>query len=264
MVESAYGRTSDWEGTGEAMNDLNHRGRRAPLVVVVSMLAVVGVGCGKSKVTPSESASAVSSDTTTSPAVTSSSEADTTPSPEGTEPESPQKSHYAGPSADLPSLPIGGGGAIPTVGAQQCAGVSWTGPHIPPGIVVTIDKISLSSEDIFKLEGTCTSGGAPCTTSLQWTSQTEHLGCSVAATQIASVEEQKEVHLKLSGRVLCGEQSKCDSFADSSTSGSAVSFFAQPGAIPGAASSSSSNPPPPSSDQSPPVTPSSPSDGSPS
>ena len=142
------------------MNDLNHRGRWAPLVVVVSVLAVIGVGCGKSDVTPSKSASAVSSDTDASPAVTSSSEADTTPSPEGTGPEPPGKSVEAGPVANLPSLPIGGGGAIPTGGAQQCARVSWVGPKpIPPGIVVTIDEISLSPEKIFKLEGSCTSGG---------------------------------------------------------------------------------------------------------
>ena len=247
------------------MNDLNHRGRWAPLVVVVSVLAVIGVGCGKSDVTPSKSASAVSSDTDASPAVTSSSEADTTPSPEGTGPEPPGKTVEAGPVANLPSLPIGGGEAIPTSGAQQCARVSWLGAKpIPPGIVVTIDTIKLESEKIFKLEGSCTSGGAPCTTSWRWTSQTQDMGCSVAATQIATVTEEQSVTLNLSGRVLCADQSKCDAFAAKSTGGSSVSFFAEPGAIPGGTSSSSSNPPAPSSDQNPSVTPSSSSEGSPS
>jgi hypothetical protein len=243
------------------MNDLNHRGRWAPLVVVVSVLAVVGVGCGKSDVTPSKSASAVSS------------EADTTPSPEGTGSEPAQKSYDAGPSAELPSLPIGGSPpeATTTVGAKQCATAGWTGPptSIPPGIVVTIDNISLSpksAEKFFKLEGSCTSGGAPpCTTSLRWTSQMA--SCSAAATQIAPVTEQQSATLILSGHALCGDQSKCDAFKaiiPDSGAVSTVSFEALPGATPGGASSPSSNPPPPSSDQSPPVIPSSSSEGSPS
>jgi len=128
--------------------------------------------------------------------------------------------------------------------------------------MVTIDKIKLSSEEIFKLGGSCTSGGAPCTTSWRWTSQTEDLGCAVAATQIAAVATEQSVPLTLSGRVLCGDQSECDAFAAKSTAGSSIEFVAEPGAIPGDTSSSSSNTPPPSSDQNPPVTPSSSSEGS--
>jgi len=256
------------------MNDLNHRSRRAALISVVSVLILAGVGCAKSGTAPSNSGAAGSSETETSAAVisssetgtpsslTSSSEADTTPSAEGTGPESPQKSHDAGPVADLPSLPIGGG-TQPTVGSQQCADVNWLGPKpIPPGIMVTIDMIKLSSEEIFKLGGSCTSGGALCTTSWQWTSQTENVGCAVAATQIASVATEQSVPLTLVGRVLCGHQSECDAFAAKSTAGSSIEFVAEPGAIPGDSSSSSSNMPPPSSDQNPPVTPSSSSEGS--
>src|SRR5947207_714819 len=91
--------------------------RRRTVSIFLTVLVLVGAGCGKQN---------ASSGTDSSRVVSSQTETDTTPATEGSGPESPQQSKDAGPVAHLPSLPIGGDEPDQS-GDQQCATVNWLG-----------------------------------------------------------------------------------------------------------------------------------------
>ncbi len=136
-----------------------------------------------------------------------------TPSVEGSGPESPLSSEPSEPSLSVPSLPVGGA-ATPAANdpAQQCAGVSYQGPTpIPAGVQISIDEVSLDSADLFRLGGSACGDQTPCDSSTRWGPGSDSLACAVAVTQIAN--STKSVSLLLAGTVRCSSQPVCDAFA---------------------------------------------------
>jgi hypothetical protein len=216
--------------------------RRTVSTVLLTVLVLVGAGCGKQNAgSGTDSSRVVSSQTAT----------DTTPATEGTGPESPQQSKDAGPVAHLPSLPIGGDDPDQS-GDQQCATVNWLGDKpIPPGVTITIDTIGFDLDGFFRLGGSlCDAGAAPCTTSWRFTADTEDDSCAVAVTQIKDVDNETQVQLVLAGTIYCTTQIACDDYAAKSGGGSQIAFTAEPDVIEGSSSSGSSSSSSSSSDES--------------
>jgi hypothetical protein len=215
------------------MNGSHVTRRRTVSTVLLTVLVVVGAGCGKQN---------ASSGTDSSRVVSSPTETDTAPATEGSGPESPQQSGDAGPVAQLPSLPIGGGDPDQS-GDQQCATVNWLGDKpIPPGVTIRIDRIGFDRDGFFRLGGSlCDSDAAPCTTSWQFTADTEDDSCVVAVTQIKDVDNPQQVQLVLAGTIYCTTQSACDDYAAKSGGGSQIAFTAEPDVVGGGSSSSSSS-----------------------
>lgn len=162
---------------------------------------VVGCATGatNSSSTPSGSSASDSSSAT---------DGDTTPPPEGSGPETPQKPVNGGPSFTVASLPVGG---EPTPGndpAQQCASINLLVP-VPDGVVLRLGRASFVPHGIFRVGGdACPSEQIPCT-SVQWTAQSSS-GCVVPTEQVTDSTET--VTVQVPGTVTCARQSVCDDY----------------------------------------------------
>ncbi|MEV4596769.1 hypothetical protein AB0K15_05145 [Amycolatopsis sp. NPDC049253] len=95
------------------------------------------------------------------------------PSMEGTGPETPRSSEHEG-SVALAGLPVGGGNDAS--GAQDCIRVSLLDSNVPEGARIAVGEVAAGPGDLVTGGGAC--GGAPACSSYTFTAQDN--SCSVA------------------------------------------------------------------------------------